>query len=366
MVLLVGSIVLWFPGCSTTAENRENSSPPSPQSSDEPRPLQNSASSDEILLQFETKPDEVPQPFSDGSFVDEQHAWVAARSTDLWRTSDGGPAWQRMRRGSNEKAILGDIFRVYFITPSRGWLMTGDGTWQTEDGGSMWRRIFPYDSDGPQFADARHGWMNVSVTESSQQSHVTQDSGQTWHPCGRRHGYNTQQPGRHAYFLTPQLGWAITSRSKGNQTIDGVAHTTDGGCHWKVLWTSKENPDESYYDIYFLNEREGWLAGIANGGLYQTTDGGRTWEDILLPTEKIHVSHVYFRTSLEGWIIARPMNTGDAEGFFHTIDGGHQWKQLNDIEIRTGHDSSGERVEIPSTWKAGKLFQMLYYGTRRQ
>jgi photosystem II stability/assembly factor-like uncharacterized protein len=78
------------------------------------------------------------------------------------------------------------------------------------------------------------------------------------------------------------------------------------------------------------------------------------------------VSHVYFRTSLEGWIIARPMNTGDAEGFFHTIDGGQQWKQLNDNEIRTGHYSSGERVEIPSTWKAGKLFQMLYHGTRRQ
>jgi photosystem II stability/assembly factor-like uncharacterized protein len=289
-VLLVGSIVLCFPGCSTTAENREISSPPALQSSDEPRPSQNSASGEEILLQFETTPDDVPQPFSDGSFVDERHAWVAARFTDLWRTSDGGRTWQRMRRGSNEKAILGDIFRVNFITPSRGWLMTGDGTWQTEDGGSMWRRIFPNDSDGPQFADARHGWMNVSVTESSQQSYVTQDGGQNWHPCGRRHGYNTQQPGRHAYFLTPKLGWAITSRSKGNQSIDGVAHTTDGGCHWKVLWTSKENPDESYYDIYFLNEREGWLAGIANCGLYKTTDGGRT----LLPTEKIHVSHVYF------------------------------------------------------------------------
>jgi hypothetical protein len=60
------------------------------------------------------------------------------------------------------------------------------------------------------------------------------------------------------------------------------------------------------------------------------------------------------------------MSTGDAEGFFHTIDGGQEWKQLSDIEIRTGHDSSGERLEIPSTWKAGKLLQMLYYGTHRR
>jgi photosystem II stability/assembly factor-like uncharacterized protein len=353
MVLLIASIFLWFPGCSTTAENRENSSPPSLRSSDEPPPLQSSASSEEILLQFEAIPNQAPRLFSDGSLVDEQHAWVAADFTDLWRTTDGGNIWQRMRRGNKEAAIIGDIFRVYFITPSRGWLMTGDGTWQTEDGGSMWRRIFPYDSNGPQFADAQNGWMNVSVTESSQQSYVTQDGGQTWHACGRRHGYNTQQPGRHAYFLKPKLGWAITSRSKGNQSIAGVAQTNDGGCNWKVLWTSEENPDETYYDIYFLNEREGWLAGIANGGLYQTTDGGRTWEDVLLPTEKIHVSHVYFTSSREGWIIARPMNTGDAEGFFHTIDGGQEWKQLSDIEI-------------PSTWKAGKLFQMLYYGTHRQ
>jgi hypothetical protein len=83
MFLLFGSIVLCFPGCSTTAENREISAPPSTQSSDEARPLQNSASRKEILLQFETTPDEAPHPFSDGSLVDEEHAWVAARSTDL-------------------------------------------------------------------------------------------------------------------------------------------------------------------------------------------------------------------------------------------------------------------------------------------
>jgi hypothetical protein len=167
MVLFVGSIVLCFSGCSTTAENREISSSPSQQSPDELRSLQNSASKEEILLQFETTPDEAPQPFSDGSLVDEQNAWVAASSTDLWRTSDGGrtTTWQRMRRGSNEKTILGDLFGVYFITSSRGWLMTGGATWQTEDGGSGWRRIFPYSSEGPQFADARHGWMNVSVTQ---------------------------------------------------------------------------------------------------------------------------------------------------------------------------------------------------------
>ena len=346
--LLLNSLAFYSFGCGISVDSRQSALPHPAQSS--PEEISDGAA----VVRFVPQRTESPPPNSQGTIVDEQHAWVAAGFTDLRRTSDGGRTWHRLRAASVNASPLGavgEVHRVYFITSTRGWLDTSSGTWQTEEGGSTWRRIFPKGST-PRFADMQHGWINVPVTKSSEQSYVTEDGGQTWRPCGHRRDYKGHTPGNNAYFLTPRLGWTVTGYTANRQTINGVARTNDGGCHWQQLWTSNENPDETYGDIYFLNEQEGWLAGAYLGNLYHTTDGGRTWDDVPLPTENIGVLSVHFTSANDGWIITALRSENDT-GVYRTTNGGRTWRQLMMSEVVSGN-------VIPAEWEAGRLLQMLY------
>ncbi len=350
LALLLGSV-----SCAINETNGQYSSNPTTQ----PTPNNDRTASSRLSahgahVRFVAEPAERPSLADDGNFVDQQNAWVAGFRVK--RTIDGGRDWTEMRPASEDETVFGKVAQVYlrpyFITPTRGWLKAGSGIWQTDDGGTTWRLLFPSGSNVPAFADDRHGWFNVQVGESAEQSYTTQDGGLTWQPCGSQRGYNGQHPDGTAYFLTPQLGWGVTGHTIERQTIYGVARTVDGGCSWQQLWVSNNNPDEWYADIYFINEREGWLAGKANGSLYHTTSGGKTWNSLPLPYEGSKVTHVYFANHKEGWIIINKTD-GGAAAFFHTADQGQTWRQLTASEILA---SDG----IPSKWNAGQLLRMLY------
>ena len=314
----------------------------------------NRSPNEAVITHFVAEPTQPPSLSDEGTLIDQQHAWVGGFS--LKRTTDGGREWKQMRPSSEDVVVFGKegqaYLKPYFITPTRGWLEAGSGTWQTEDGGMTWRLLFPGGSDLPVFADDRHGWINVALGDLKEQSYTTQDGGKTWQTCGAQRGYNRQTLDGKAYFLTLRLGWGITGRTVERQTIYGVARTTDGGCNWHQLWVSNDNPDEWYDDIYFIDEREGWLAGKANGGLYHTTNGGKTWNDLPLPYEGSKVTHVYFGNHNEGWIIVNKLD-GSPATFFHTTDAGQKWLPL------TANDISADDV-IPSKWNAGQMLRMLY------
>jgi photosystem II stability/assembly factor-like uncharacterized protein len=191
-----------------------------------------------------------------------------------------------------------------------------------------------------------------------QQSYVTVDGGETWERCGPVRKYNTHIPTDRSFFLNSELGWTITNRTVDRQSVDGVARSNDVGCTWQQLWTSRDNPDETYSDIYFLNEEEGWLAGNYIGCLRNTTNGGRTWNYLRLPVKGMRISDVYFETSRKGWIInSNPLST--QSGIYRTSDGGATWKQLEVSEMLSGLEP-GSEPKIPPKWKAGRLSQMLF------
>lgn len=321
-------------------------SQPSPQS---PPASTRSSSTEATIVHFVAERTEPPSPLSKGSFINENHAWVNDAG-DVKRTVDGGASWQMMRPTPEDEKFFGVMratyVRPYFITPLRGWLKAGSGTWQTEDGGVTWRRIFKEGST-PQFADEHNGWIDVFVTESSEQSFITHDGGETWLPCGPPRSKDLHLPGR-SYLLTSQSGWAITIRTVDRQKIYGVARTDDGGCTWQQLWVSDESPDERYYDIYFIDERQGWLAG--EFGLYLTMDGGKTWRERPLPAEW-KATNVYFVNSNDGWIIASDREDTTLN-VFYTSDSGKTWNLLT----RNAFIQS----EIPKAWNYGKLLQILY------
>src|SRR6266850_2212426 len=291
---------------------RKSSNPLSvPSSNDQKGHLQQSRSSNksspQALAHFIANSTNPPSPMEEGVFVNQKHSWVAG--FHLKRTKDGAQHWEEMTPVPEDEALFGNVgqqyLRPFFLTPMRGWLIAGEGTWQTDDGGSTWQLLFPRGSDLPAFADERHGWIDVVASETTDQSYITNDAGETWRPCGAQRDDSRQMPAGVAYFLTSKIGWAITGQTRERKTIYGVAHTVDGGCSWQQLWVSKNNPDEWYTDVHFINESEGWLAGKANGSLYHTTSGGKTWNNLPLPHEGAKVTHVYFVNHKEGWIIIK-------------------------------------------------------------
>ena len=107
--------------------------------------------------------------------------------------------------------------------------------------------------------------------------------------------------------------------------------TSDGG----ATWTALPSPHIAANDVFFLDERHGWLdsgspaTGLGNDELYTTTDGGQTWSLVGALPQPAPMGWVYgvgkyrvtFSTPLRGWCV------GD-NVLFTTHDGGHSWQSL--------------------------------------
>lgn len=318
-------------------------------------------------VRFVAEPTEAPELFSRGSYIDRKNAWVADGFA-LKRTTDGGQTWQLMRPAPEDEAEFGKMGGIYvfpnFISPTHGWLSGIKGLWRTEDGGSTWRQVFKENPDVPAFADEQHGWT-ATYSETEQLRYVTKDGGRTWEKCGSSRLVNENVPSS-IFFLTPEAGWSITSRTNDDgQKIYGVAQTRDGGCSWKQSWSSVADPDRKYCGIYFLNRNEGWLAGCyTTGNLLQTKDGGKTWHQVQTPTEAWRSTpiDVYFIDAQRGWILTRATQANNPEGLYRTLDGGKTWQEISGTELTSDFAKDDEHNSIPSKWKGGRLYQLIYAG----
>jgi photosystem II stability/assembly factor-like uncharacterized protein len=83
------------------------------------------------------------------------------------------------------------------------------------------------------------------------------------------------------------------------------------------------------HDIYFVNEKTGWIAG-SNGTLFATKDGGKTWEKENILTEDT-IRQVYFTDEFTGWLLCE-RNFFDLKSnpsyLMKTTNGGADWELI--------------------------------------
>ena len=146
---------------------------------------------------------------------------------------------------------------------------------------------------------------------------------------------------------SPDTVWIGTGENVGGRHIgfgDGIYRSTDGGKTFKnVGLTQSEHISKIIVDptnsntVYVAVQGPLWSPG-GERGLYKTTDGGSTWNNILskgpycgvtdIVMDPTNPKVIYAATHQRHRTVWALLNTGPESGIFKSSDGGATWKEL--------------------------------------
>jgi photosystem II stability/assembly factor-like uncharacterized protein len=204
-------------------------------------------------------------------FFTDSYNGFAEGASQIAFTTDGGSAW-KIKSLPSTKALT-----LFFINSSTGFYgdEEGGGLYKTMDGGSNWTSVF--------------------------NSPTTTDN---YYP----------------YFLGPDTGFVVTSSSL-------FETTTDGGQTWKFQgYLNVGSAQGAYNQLQFLDINNGFYS--CSSGLLKTTDGGKTWNNILPGPASTYVNVIKFFNSQEGFYKG-------STTIYHTKDAGETWT----ISCKIGSDT---------------------------
>jgi photosystem II stability/assembly factor-like uncharacterized protein len=257
---------------------------------------------------------------------------------------------------------------VFYIGVNNG------GVWKTTDYGRTWNPIFDEQPTG-SIGDVAVAPSNPDVVYAASGEGIQRpdlsvgdgvykstDAGKTWTNTGLRDG---QQIGGLA--IDPRneniVFAAVLGHPYGPNNERGVYRTTNGGKTWlNVLYTDENtgavqvtiNPENSnvIYAVMWAGRQGPWENGAWNGkesGLFKSIDGGKTWNKLTngLPTTEQGLGRI-------GFCIA-PSNTnrlyatvdaGKYGGIYRSDDAGQSWTMMNADERLWGRGSDFAEVKV--------------------
>jgi photosystem II stability/assembly factor-like uncharacterized protein len=214
---------------------------------------------------------------------------------------------------------------------------------RTADGGATWTEV-PLEIPGVdltilssiKFASSTVGWA-AGVDESGHTIvFKTSDGGQTW--TGKKTPF--VQNATSVLFIDNDKGWiggmkAPPDDPDGEGGPSDILFSSDGGS----MWSAQYRLPVSITDLSFVNERDGWAAGIP-ASIYHTSDGGRTWGPQQTGLEgrapgtsanQFRIQRVDFVDGLHGWACAANSAVNPDEkssAVFGSTNGGATWGTL--------------------------------------
>ena len=278
----------------------------------------------------------------DVHFISEKSGWAVGNAVDvipgqdftedaeslIIHTDDGGQTWHKQSSGIFNKPLR----NVYFRSALEGWCLGESGTLiHTTDGGQTWHRIETGAEDNLHdiFIGAAIGWIVGDWGTLLK----TTDGGKTFTKVDGSVFGRKSLKGVH--FVDENRGWIITYNTPQNENSGYIYQTTDGGETWEVQFST----EQALFNLYFIDKEIGWVVGDQRS-VFTTNDGGETWEFIThgsnqrhkssygqpeyLGNEPLHTFTLYdidFTDSQNGWIV------GDLGVVLHTSSGGKgKWK----------------------------------------
>ncbi|MFB6088927.1 MAG: WD40/YVTN/BNR-like repeat-containing protein, partial [Candidatus Aenigmatarchaeota archaeon] len=253
----------------------------------------------------------------DVEFLNENEGWMVGTPGFMFHTTDGGTNWEKI-----ETNFMNQLHSICVVNSDTIFAVGFEGTLlKTIDGGECWEIEQIENEDWSYLQDiyfinpevgfivgTRHGYYYSEIWK-------TTDGGETW-----TQEENTYYPSSlyALSFNNAQTGWAV-GVNPDNTGI--IYHTIDAG----EMWTQYQQTDFGIYNIFFLDEVNGWICG--KNQILRTNDGGEIWH----PTQTNFVAEefwdVYFQNENQGWAVSWCQESGltDKGRIYETNDGGITW-----------------------------------------
>lgn len=129
------------------------------------------------------------------------------------------------------------------------------------------------------------------------------------------------------YFVNSSVGY-IAGGWPGNDSIQTILKSTDGGITWSV---QRDDLGFMLRSIYFTDAQNGFAVGD-NGVILKTTDGGVNWNAVTL-TGNIatrRFNEVEFINASTGFIVGGNKSNDSIQTILKTTDGGSNWSVILD------------------------------------
>jgi photosystem II stability/assembly factor-like uncharacterized protein len=195
------------------------------------------------------------------------------------------------------------------------------------------------------------------------------DGGKTWRFAGLK---ETKHIARVLVHPTdPSTVWvAAVGHLWGPNPERGIYKTTDGGETWrKVLYVDEDtgvgdlalNPadPEVLYAATYPRRRRAWgfVGGGPTGGIWRSTDGGETWEEVTAGLPSDDIGRIGFETWARDPNLVMAIVEAEDGGIFRSTDRGQSWTKVNDLNPRPMYYSQirldpndSERIYVLGTY----------------
>ncbi len=128
--------------------------------------------------------------------------------------------------------------------------------------------------------------------------------------------------------LDAQTLLAFGGRNYGNDTLQTIIKSTDGGDNWTTI---RDVTGRWLKSAYFINSTTGFAVG-ENGTIIKTINGGSNWTIVNSPTYNRVFNSITFINSNTGFIVGgvRYDTPDSTRTILKTIDGGNNWTIIKD------------------------------------
>ena len=229
----------------------------------------------------------------------------------LLKSTDGGRIWRRVPLPKN----IGSLNWVWFGPHGQhGRLLPYRGTffWQTADGGKTFQTV----NVKQPFQGGRWigSWKRMVLAGAGGLVIIrTDNAGKTWTQVAT--GLKGPSAGLSAisFALGGKVGWAVGGQGKGSWWMPRnpvILHTIDGGKTW-TFQTPPPGRTGNLTDVWAISPKQAWISSVmgyaytnplsALPWLLHTTDGGKTWPDVLHHVLSIH--KLFFVGARYGWAV---------------------------------------------------------------
>jgi photosystem II stability/assembly factor-like uncharacterized protein len=279
--------------------------------------------------------------------------FLAYMDIGLLRSDDNG---QSVRDANKGMKFRGNTFTVAFDPTQPDVMWAGTGEWgnnhgeicRSTDGGTSWQRVGTPETGLPDgqsrsiVVDAASplGKRTLYATVNGHGIYKSSDGGDSWQALHEGLPEVARRQPR-GVLLNPRDSKHLRVALAGNYQNGGIWESRDGGTSWTrlsgnaPLFDIKDfEADPANFDTLYVCQREASVQ-VQNerrglpGGLFKSTDGGRTWTQLF---KFRFTSSVALDAARPGVLFVatddHPYHDGNrASGVWQSSDGGKNWKQ---------------------------------------